>query len=556
MLADRAAFRLNPRAAQSPEGQCGPPDLARPGSGGPGPGSGSGGRRSRRGAGSQPPRRNWRTLETARGRILGWSILLLMAAAVTSTVATHAFLVAAMNSRISAELAHEIAEFRVLAARNGAVSSGSPDSHDETSGQSPVPGATVLGLLRTRTKNAVLERDTVLIGLVGSRIVATSANFQASRGPAPATLARWSAITGPVAGTVQMAAGPARFEAVPVRLAGSPARGVFVAAVLTGQQQAGVNKITNLQLEVGAIALLIGSMLAWLMAGRVLRPVRDTTELARRITETDLSERIPARGHNEVSELAVTFNRMLDRLEAAMAAQRNFLADAGHELRTPITVIQGNLDTLNVVDQEDAETLAIVADEISRMSRLVDELWLLASSERPDFLHTEPTDLSALTRSLAAKVRALDDRPWDLVGSAAGVAMLDPQRVTQAVMQLAANAAAHTPAGSAVEIGSAVRGGSVVFTVSDHGPGVPAQAREQVFARFARLDSRRAEGTGLGLSIVAAIASAHGGLARIDDRDYGQSGAVFSLILPLQRMAAGGDQPVLRAPNDGKRVPA
>jgi signal transduction histidine kinase len=305
-----------------------------------------------------------------------------------------------------------------------------------------------------------------------------------------------------------------------------------VAAVLTGPQQASINNLTSLQVEVGGIALLAGSLLAWLVAGRVLRPVRATTELARRITETDLSERIPGRGRDEVSALAVTFNRMLDRLEAAMTTQRRFVADAGHELRTPITIIQGNLDTLTAGNEEDAETLAIVADEISRMNRLVDELLLLAASERPDFLQPQSTDLARLSRSLLAKAQALDDRPWTLTEAADGIAVLDPQRITQAVMQLAANATAHTPPGSPVEISSAVSDAEVKFTVSDHGPGIPVAARDQIFARFARLDPRRTDGTGLGLAIVAAIAAAHGGCVVIEDRDDASQGAVFCLAIP------------------------
>lgn len=476
---------------------------------------------------------------SARSRILGWSIALLAAAAAASTVATHAFLVASMNSRINGELSHEIAEFRLLAARNGAVS-GSTDVPDDTSA---APGTTVLKLLQARTRSAVLERDTVLMGIIDGKVVATSGNFRAALGPAGAVLHRLSTIAGPVSGTVQMAAGPARYSAVPVRVkhGGRAERGVFVAAVLTASQQAGVDGVTTLQIEVGAIALLLGSVLAWMVAGRVLRPVRDTTEIARRITETDLHERIPSRGRNEVSDLAVTFNRMLDRLESALTAQRSFLADAGHELRTPITIIQGNLDTLSTVTPEDAETLAIVADEISRMSRIVDELLLLASSERPDFLHPEPTDLAQLTMSLIAKARALDDRPWVLASCADGVAMLDPQRVTQAVVQLAANAVAHTPAGSAVQIGSQIRDRTVEFTVADHGPGIPAEARERVFARFARLDPRRTDGSGLGLSIVAAIAAAHGGDVTVDGAQG--AGATFRITLPFEPVAVPSAAP-------------
>ncbi len=314
--------------------------------------------------------------------------------------------------------------------------------------------------------------------------------------------------------------------------------------MLTGQGQAGITRTTQLQAEVGAIALLLGSALAWFAAGRVLRPVRDTTDLARRITDTDISGRIFSRGHNEISELARTLNRMLDRLEAALTAQRRFLADAGHELRTPITIIQGNLDTLAVTGDEDARTLAIVSDELTRMTRLVDELTLLASSERPDFLRPQPTDLAELTATLAAKARALDaadERRFLLTSAAAGTADLDPQRITQAVMQLVTNAVTHTPAGTVIEIGSAIAGTSVEFRVADRGPGIAPQFRERVFERFARLDARRGDGTGLGLSIVAAICAAHDGSVRLTGRPGG--GAVFCLSIPLRRAQAQGVQP-------------
>jgi two-component system, OmpR family, sensor kinase len=494
----------------------------------PHPPSGQAGPASRAGEGGRLW--GWRPFRSARSRILGWSVLLLAAALAVFTIATRDSQVRSMNAQVSSDLAHEIAEFNALAARHGAVTGTEPK---EGSGPAaPRHPAALLHLLQARTSTAVVERNTVLLGIIDGKIATTSKNFRAALGPPGPVLTRWAALRQPASGTVMMAAGPARYRAVPVQIPGTPGRGVFVAAVLTGPQQASINNLTWLQIEVGGIALLAGSLLAWLVAGRVLRPVRATTELARRITDTDLSERILGRGRDEVSTLAVTFNRMLDRLEAAMTAQRRFVADAGHELRTPITIIQGNLDTLTAGNEEDAETLAIVADEIARMNRLIDELLLLAASERPDFLRPEPTDLERLTRSLLAKARALDDRPWALIEAADGTALLDPQRITQAVMQLAANAAAHTPPGSPVEIGSAVRDGLVRFTVSDHGPGIPAAAREQIFARFARLDSRRTDGTGLGLAIVAAIAAAHGGSVRVEDRDDASQGAVFRLAIP------------------------
>ena len=458
--------------------------------------------------------------------------MILLAAAITgSTVATQVVLERGMASRVNAELVHEIAEFRALEARRAAA---------QAPGPAPGTGRAatldpLVALLKARTSQAVLEQDTVLIGLIGGRIVATSTNSSpAAIGGAAVRRASWATTPAAVSGSTQLAGGQAQYTAVPVRLPGDPVRGVFVAAVLTGHQQAALNRLRQWQLAVGAVALLLGSMLAWLAAGRVLRPVRDTTDLARRITDTDLSGRIPSRGRSEVAELAVTFNRMLDRLESGTAAQRQFLADAGHELRTPITIIQGNLDTITA-SGDDAESLAIASDELARMTRLVDELLLLASSERPDFLHPEPADLPELTRSLVTKARALDDRPWVLAGTADGTALLDPQRITQAVMQLAANAAAHTPPHTPVEIWSATDGTTVEFAVADHGPGIGAADRGRVFHRFARLDPRRTTGTGLGLSIVAAISSAHGGQVSVSDSAGG--GATFRIAIPLARAA-------------------
>jgi two-component system, OmpR family, sensor kinase len=464
---------------------------------------------------------------SVRSRILGWSVLLLAAALAASTVAMHIFLVRQLDTRVNAELAHEIAEFRALEVQRGAGT---------TAAGTAAPGS-ALALLRARTSQAVLERDTVLIGLTGPRIAAISGNYSpATLGASPAVLAAWSSVTTQASGAVQLGAGPAQYLAVPVAGVygpGNPARAVFVAAVLTGQSHAGITRVTELQAEVGAIALLLGSALAWFAGGRVLRPVRHTTDLARRITDTDISGRLPSRGHNEISELARTLNRMLDRLEAALTTQRRFLADAGHELRTPITVIQGNLDTLAVTTDEDTRTLAIVSDELTRMTRLVDELTLLASSERPDFLRPQPTDLTELTTSLAVKAMALDEGRFTLTQTAAGTANCDPQRITQAVMQLAANAVAHTPPGTTIEIGSAIAGSRAEFLVADRGPGIPPKSRERVFERFARLDPRRTGGTGLGLSIVAAIAAAHDGSVTITDRPGG--GAVFCLSIPLRR---------------------
>jgi signal transduction histidine kinase len=447
--------------------------------------------------------------------MLTWSVLLLAAALAASTAATYALLIKQADQRVTNELAHEAAEFRT--ARDSADASERPGS--------------VLAVLGLAANRAVPESNVTFLGLIDGHVAVTS--------PAPplaplatdtSLVARWARSTAPVWGSAGSAAGPIRYIALPLRLPGDPAHGVFVAAVFTAPEHAAITRIIMLQLEADGAALLLASLVAWLASGRVLRPVRQTIDLARRITETDLAERIPVNGHDEISELAVTINRMLDRLDAAFTTQRAFLADAGHELRTPITIVQGNLETLSLGRAEDTETLDVVADELQRMARLVDELLLLARSQQPDFLHTQLTDITDLTMGLLAKIQTLDDRPWSITATAQGSCELDRQRITQAVLQLAANAARHTPAGTPVELASAWDGNALLFSVADRGPGIPAGEHARVFDRFTRLDRRRPDSTGLGLSIVAAIAAAHGGYADAHDRPGG--GAVFHLHIP------------------------
>jgi signal transduction histidine kinase len=279
-------------------------------------------------------------------------------------------------------------------------------------------------------------------------------------------------------------------------------------------------------------------LLAWLAAGRVLRPVRDTTELARRITDTDLTDRIPIHGRDEFSDLAATINEMLDRLEASITTQRAFLADAGHELRTPITIVQGNLDTLRLREPDDIETVAIASDELQRMSRMVDDLLMLARSEQVDFLRVAPADVAALTAELSDKLTALHGDRWTVTGTAHGTCRMDRERITQAVLELGANAVTYTPADTQLELSTAWVDGSLAISVSDHGPGVPPDRRARIFDRFARLDRRRTTGTGLGLSIVAAISHAHAGTVSVTDRTDG-SGAVFTIELPADSPCPG-----------------
>jgi signal transduction histidine kinase len=274
------------------------------------------------------------------------------------------------------------------------------------------------------------------------------------------------------------------------------------------------------------------TLLALWRAGRLLAPLTALRSTAAEIGATDLSRRIPEQGNDDITALTRTINGMLERLDSGFTAQRQFLDDAGHELKTPLTVLRGHLELLDHGDPAElAETRDLLLDEVDRMSRLVGDLILLAKTRRPDFLVPGEVDLDHLTRSLLAKARALGERDWQLDETAAGTAVLDEQKVTQAVLQLADNAVKHTDPGDTVAIGSAREGGRIRLWVRDTGDGIAPADREAVLERFGRGRVRPGDdGFGLGLSIVRAIADAHGGEVVIEDAR--PRGAHVEITLP------------------------
>jgi signal transduction histidine kinase len=175
------------------------------------------------------------------------------------------------------------------------------------------------------------------------------------------------------------------------------------------------------------------------------------------------------------------------------------------------------------------------------MSRIVDDLLLLAKSEQPDFIDPHPLDVAEFTRELAAKSAALADRRWAVSETAQAVLVADKQRLTQAIMNLVRNAVEHSQPGTPITIASRVSQGEVSFEVSDQGEGIPQQDQERIFERFSRGRSgqRMSDGAGLGLAIVEAIVLAHDG--RIDLRSTPGSGSTFTLTLPAE--GPGGERP-------------
>jgi two-component system OmpR family sensor kinase len=307
-----------------------------------------------------------------------------------------------------------------------------------------------------------------------------------------------------------------------------------------------VNRTVNrVRLFLG-FGVLGGTLLAFfgglLVARRAMRPIAGLTRAAREVARTrDPDITLPApRANDEVSDLAHTFEDMLrelseahDESEAALARQREFVADASHELRTPLTSILANLELLEAELQGEPQEMAASALRSSRrMRRLVADLLLLARADAGREATMAPVDLAAIAREAAAEAGALsEDHPISLDAP-------DPVTVTgvaddlhRLAGNLVENALIHTPAGTPVTVSVRRDGSSAVLEVADRGPGVPRDMRERVFERFARAggDGTR-RGSGLGLAIVRAVVDAHGG--RVELLDAGGGGARFVVTLP------------------------
>ncbi|TQO22356.1 signal transduction histidine kinase [Paramicrobacterium agarici] len=455
---------------------------------------------------------------TARTRILAWILLIVTIAVVAIVAVTGRSLFSRADAQVAAELGHEAAKFRAFA-----------DKPDPSTG---TEFFTVRELLTSHLQHNLAEDTEMFFSIVDGVADRRSGGTPAARIDQNAAFVRDAAsLTQPSAGTLMTDAGPVKYAVIPVSVEGDPSTGQLVIAEFLAPEYDDAWATIWIMSIVAIVSLLLAGVTGWFIAGRVLAPIRDVRTTAARITETDLGRRIEVAGSDDVAQLAVTFNGMLDRLETAFTGQRRFLDDAGHELRTPITIIRGHLDVMNDDPEDREQTMHLVRDELERMSRLVDDLIMLARSERPDFLRTAPTDLTDLVIETFAKATALADREWRIDETPDAFAIADEQRLTQALLQLASNAVAHTRVGDSIALGGRVSAERVLLWVSDTGDGIPAEDHDRIFQRFAHGTSgNRRQSTGLGLAIVARIAEAHGGTVGVDSRPG--DGATFTLDVP------------------------
>lgn len=329
-----------------------------------------------------------------------------------------------------------------------------------------------------------------------------------------------------------------RFVIVPVAAADSPQQGAYVTAYDLNLLHSTLNRNYATIALVGVAALVVVGIAAWLVIGRLLEPIRWVRTTANEITETDLTRRIPVRGNDELALLTRTVNAMLDRLESTFTQQREFYDDIGHELRTPLTVMRGHLELLNVHDPaEVSATRDLALSEIHRMSRLVEDMITLAKVGRPDFLTRIEVEVPQLCDETLEKARTFGDRQWRLGHMDEATALLDPQRIAQALLEVCRNAVKYSEPGTAVTMGCTAVGEDVRIWVSDQGRGIPPELLAAVRRRSVRHAPVGIEGSGLGLAIVQSIAQAHDGDLLLQS----EPGRGTTVTLALPRIVEAAD---------------
>ena len=426
-----------------------------------------------------------------RTRVISAVVLLTGLALALSGVLVYLQSQASLQSRVSADLARVADEIELLAAELDPAT-GEPFADPEV-------------LLR-----AAMEREVhlpsegsfaVLAGRV--RFISQPAvRFRPEKNP-ELVEAVLPLTTGDVVvfGEAETALGGVRYVVVPVQFPETGATGAMVHVVDMDAERALLRPTFTTYALVAAGSLVLVAMLIALLVGRLLRPIRSMRETVERITETDISQRVPIDGTDDLSALAATVNGMLDRLETAVTGQRELLDDVGHELRTPLTIVRGHLELMDAADPEDvASSRALVID----VARLTDET--------------------------LAKATTLGARHWVLEGLADVEASLDAQRVSQAWLQLAANAVRYSAEGSRIGMGSGVDGGDLRLWVCDEGVGIAAEEQGRVLERAER--GRSGTGTGLGLAIVSSIAKAHGGRVLVDSAEG--VGTRVTIVVPVK----------------------
>jgi heavy metal sensor kinase len=331
---------------------------------------------------------------------------------------------------------------------------------------------------------------------------------------------------------------PERFRVLAARL---PDGSALVIATSIEEVDRAASRLLRLLMIAGPAVLVAAAGGGWFLARRALDPVTRMREAAEQIGVEDLHQRVqvPKAEKDDLGRLARTLNAMLARIEDGLESKRRFVADASHELRTPLAIMQSELDVSlrsPTLDDEAREVLESTREEAERMRRIVDDLLTLARIDEGRLeLLREPVELHELATGVAVAMHPLAQAAGlEIRVEGAGAAtQADRQRIEQVVRNLLDNALKHSPSGSVVVVTVWEKAESVGLTVTDSGPGIPAEALPHVFERFFRVDTARSRGdggSGGGLAICREIAEAHGGSVAVDSTPG--RGSAFSLALP------------------------
>lgn len=336
------------------------------------------------------------------------------------------------------------------------------------------------------------------------------------------------------------------YKEVPVAINGEHYSLHFFRTITTETRLLGfIQQILLVEMVLG---LVLALFLGYFVSQRLLQPIRSMTDTVKSIEVSDLGTRLEVSStKDELSELAVTFNRMLERIQQGFDQQQRFVSDASHELRTPVTVIRGYADMLSRWGRHDEETLQegleAIGSEAENMQELIEKLLFLArADQKRQILHKELLDMQALVGDVFRKMQmAVDSHHLQLLANEPAMVLADKVTMRQMLRIFLENAVKYTPAGGAIRLSSSrcpENAGCLELMIEDTGIGIAEEEQEKIFQRFYRVDSSRTKeagqpgGTGLGLSIAKWIADQHGIKIRVESQPG--TGTRFTLKIPLQ----------------------